>query len=78
MSGQAAIELSRLTKRYPGSAEPAVDALDLVIPAGEIVALVGPSGCGKTTTLKMINRLIEPTDGSVSIDGQPVDAMPAH
>jgi osmoprotectant transport system ATP-binding protein len=42
------------------------------------VALVGPSGCGKTTTLKMINRLIEPTAGTIEIDGRPANAIPAH
>ena len=59
--GPAMISLERLTKRYPGQAEPAVRELDLVVPQGEIVVLVGPSGCGKTTTMKMINRIIEPT-----------------
>ena len=78
MSAPAAIRLSALTKRYPGAARPAVDHLDLVIPPGEIVALVGPSGCGKTTTLKMINRLIEPTSGTIEIDGRPVDELPVH
>ena len=78
MSGPAAIRLSGLTKRFPGAATPAVDHLDLVIPAGEIVALVGPSGCGKTTTLKMINRLIEPTEGEIEIDGRPVRELPVH
>ena len=48
----------------------AVHDLTLEIPSGEIVILVGPSGCGKTTTLKMINRLIEPTSGTISIDGE--------
>ena len=78
MSGQAAIRLAGLTKRYPGSATPAVDHLDLVIPAGEIVALVGPSGCGKTTTLKMINRLNEPTSGTIEIQGRPAAERPVH
>ena len=78
MSGQAAIRLAGLTKRYPGAERPAVDALDLEMPAGEIVALVGPSGCGKTTTLKMINRLIEPTEGTIEIDGTPVGDLPVH
>ena len=78
MSGQAAIRLAGLTKRYPGAHRPAVDHLDLEIPAGEIVALVGPSGCGKTTTLKMINRLIEPTEGEIEIDGRPVAELPVH
>ena len=78
MSGQAAIRLAGLTKQYPGARRPAVDHLDLEMPAGEIVALVGPSGCGKTTTLKMINRLIEPTSGDIEIDGRPVHQLPIH
>ena len=48
----------------------AVHDLSLEIPSGEIVVLVGPSGCGKTTSLKMINRLIEPTSGAIAIDGE--------
>jgi osmoprotectant transport system ATP-binding protein len=73
-----AIRLDGLTKRFPGSPSPAVTALDLTIPTGELVALVGPSGCGKTTTLKMINRLIEPTDGTVWVGGTDVRSVPAH
>lgn len=66
----AEIVLDTVTKRYPGQAEPAVDGVSLTIPAGEIVVLVGPSGCGKTTTMRMINRLVEPTSGTVTIDGR--------
>lgn len=65
-----AIDLVGVTKEYPGQQKPAVDSVTLQIPAGEIVMLVGPSGCGKTTTLKMINRLIEPTRGSITIGGK--------
>jgi osmoprotectant transport system ATP-binding protein len=68
----AMIELERLGKRYPGQSVPAVDALDLTIAEGEIVILVGPSGCGKTTTLKMINRIIEPTSGTIRLQGEDV------
>lgn len=71
----AAIELENLSKRYPGSAEPAVDSVDMSVRAGETVVLVGPSGCGKSTTLKMINRLIEPTGGRIRIDGEDVTDM---
>ena len=75
----AMIELEGLGKRYPGRAVPAVDALDLTIAEGEIVILVGPSGCGKTTTLKMINRIIEPTSGTIRLQGEDVTrADPDH
>jgi len=66
------LELRALTKRYAGSARPAVDGLSLTVPAGALCVLIGPSGCGKTTALKMINRLIEPTSGHVLIDGADV------
>ena len=68
----AMISLQQIEKRYPGTAAPAVDGLSLDIAEGETVALVGPSGCGKTTTLKMINRLIEPTGGRLLLDGTDV------
>ncbi|GLZ11607.1 hypothetical protein Acsp04_18420 [Actinomadura sp. NBRC 104425] len=77
LSGGARIELDGLTKRYPGQDAPAVDNVSMDIPAGELVVFVGPSGCGKTTTMKMINRLIEPTSGSIRIGGRDVLAMPA-
>jgi osmoprotectant transport system ATP-binding protein len=68
----ASIQLDSVVKRYKGQQKPAVERLDLEIEAGEIVAFVGPSGCGKTTTLKMINRLIEPTEGRIFIGGRDV------
>lgn len=64
------IVLEEVTKRYPGSKVPAVDRVSMTIPAGEIVVFVGPSGCGKTTTMRMINRLIEPTSGKITIGGR--------
>ncbi|MPZ94227.1 MAG: betaine/proline/choline family ABC transporter ATP-binding protein [Propionibacteriales bacterium] len=66
------IDLVDVTKRYPGQQTAAVDNVSMQIPAGEIVVFVGPSGCGKTTTMKMINRLIEPTGGQILIDGDNV------
>ena len=66
------IDLDGVVKRYRGTTKPAVERLDLHIDAGDIVAFVGPSGCGKTTTLKMINRLIEPTEGRIFIGGRDV------
>jgi osmoprotectant transport system ATP-binding protein len=69
-----AIDLVDVVKRYPGQKKAAVEGLTLHIPAGEIVMFVGPSGCGKTTSLKMINRLIEPTSGSIKIAGEDIHA----
>ncbi len=66
------IELVDVTKTYRGQPEPAVERFSMRVPAGEIVVLVGPSGCGKTTTMKMINRLIEPTSGRITIGGTDV------
>ena len=66
-TGGARILLDGVTKRYDPNSAPAVDNITLEIPAGEIVMLVGPSGCGKTTTMKMVNRLIEPTSGRIFI-----------
>ena len=66
------IVLEAVEKVYPGSESPAVERLDMSIPKGEIVMLIGPSGCGKTTTLKMMNRLIEPTSGRIILDGDDV------
>ena len=66
------IQLDDLTKTFPGQKEAAVDKLCMDIPEGEIVVFVGPSGCGKTTTMKMVNRLIEPTGGRIVLDGEDV------
>jgi osmoprotectant transport system ATP-binding protein len=74
----AVVELDRVTKRYGGpGTPPAVDELSLTVPAGKIIVLVGPSGCGKTTTMKMINRLIEPSGGRITIDGEDIMRRPA-
>ncbi|MEJ7782525.1 MAG: ATP-binding cassette domain-containing protein, partial [Solirubrobacteraceae bacterium] len=78
-SAAASLELRELVKRYPGSDEPAVDRLSLEVPAGEICVLVGPSGCGKTTAMRMVNRMIEITDGDILLDGSSVtDRSPAE
>ena len=75
VTGRAAIvEFEHVTKHYDRravkrGAPGAVNDLSLVVPAGKICVLVGPSGCGKTTSLKMVNRLIEPTSGRILIDG---------
>jgi osmoprotectant transport system ATP-binding protein len=70
MPGQAAeLVFDEATKQYAARGEPAVDHLSLTVPAGEICVLVGPSGGGKTTALKLVNRLIELSDGDIRIDG---------
>ena len=61
------IKFENVTKIYPGTSSPAVDSLSITIPTGEICTIVGPSGCGKTTTMKMVNRLIEPTGGDIYV-----------
>jgi osmoprotectant transport system ATP-binding protein len=66
------ISLRNVSKDF-GSGANAVHDLSLEVPQGDTVVLVGPSGCGKTTTMKMVNRLIEPTSGSIEVDG--VDVM---
>ena len=71
--GDVAIRLENVTKSFDGASGAAVDNLSLDIENGSIIALLGPSGCGKTTTLRMINRLIEPTSGKIEING--VDVM---
>src|SRR5580698_7883987 len=65
------IELDRVTKRYSADSV-AVGELSFTVTDGELCVLVGPSGCGKTTTLRMINRLIEPSGGRILIDGDDV------
>lgn len=71
------IKLQQVTKQYEDGTI-AVHPMNLHIQKGEFFVLVGPSGCGKTTTLKMINRLIEPSSGSIEINDQQVNHMPVH
>jgi osmoprotectant transport system ATP-binding protein len=69
------IKFRGVSKTYAGSDRPVVNDLSFEILEGEICVLVGPSGCGKTTTMRMVNRLIEPTKGEILIDGEPNTAM---
>ncbi|NEC68364.1 betaine/proline/choline family ABC transporter ATP-binding protein [Streptomyces sp. SID9727] len=68
------IRFEHVTKRYADGTT-AVDGLSFEVAEGELVTLVGPSGCGKTTTMKMVNRLIEPTDGRIFLDGDDISAI---
>ena len=65
------IEFRQVSKTYPGSETPVVNDLSFEVLDGEICVLVGPSGCGKTTSMRMVNRLIEITEGEILIDGEP-------
>lgn len=69
-----AIRLEAVSKQYDDGTT-AVHELSLDVERGELVVLVGPSGCGKTTTMKMVNRLVEPTSGRVLLEGEDVAAM---
>src|SRR4051812_42498008 len=71
MSDLLAVELRKVSKVFAGNIQ-AVDHVTLQIPQGRVVALLGPSGCGKTTTLRLINRLEDPTSGEVLVRGQDV------
>src|SRR6201991_1264 len=64
------IEILNLSKAYAGSGTQAVAGLNLSVPEGEFLVLIGPSGSGKTTTLNMVNRLVEPDDGEIRIQGR--------
>lgn len=72
-SAESMIRLDGVKKQY-GDGTVAVQHLDLSVRTGEVCVLVGPSGCGKTTTMRMINRLVEPTSGTVYVDGKDVMA----
>jgi osmoprotectant transport system ATP-binding protein len=71
----AEVVFERVTKRYPGRTEPAVNELSLTVPAGEICMLVGPSGGGKTTALKLVNRLIDFDEGDIRIGGESIRSL---
>ncbi len=72
-AGEAlSVEFLEATKRYDGAATPAVDALSVSVPAGDICVLVGPSGCGKTTALRMVNRMVEISEGDIVVGGRSV------
>ena len=70
------IRFESVSKKYPDGTV-AVDELDVVAPSGQITVFVGPSGCGKTTSLRMINRMIEPTAGRIWLDDKDTGSLSA-
>jgi putative ABC transport system ATP-binding protein len=72
---QALVQLIDVTKRYPGSGQPALDRVSLRIAPGEAVAVMGPSGSGKSTLLNLIAGLDKPASGTVTVAGQRVDSL---
>src|SRR5215218_8584600 len=74
-AGGVMIEFNGVSKTYPGSERPVVNDLSFEVLEGESCVLVGPSGCGKATNLRMVNRLMEITEGELLIAGEPPTAM---
>ena len=74
----ALIEFEHVFKRYPGSSTAAVDDLNLHIKAGEFLTLLGPSGSGKTTTLMLLAGFEAPSEGTIRLDGAPIESLPPH
>jgi len=73
------VAFRRVTKRYPGASRPALLGLDLEVPSGEICVFVGPSGSGKTTAMRMVNRMVEISEGDILVGGRSVrDRTPAQ
>ncbi|MGH2374386.1 MAG: ATP-binding cassette domain-containing protein [bacterium] len=73
----SAIEIERVSQRFPGVARPAVDECTLTVKSGDLTVVLGPSGSGKTTLLKLINRLYEPDSGRILVAGTDVRFLPA-
>ena len=68
------LELKGLSKRYP-TGDLALNEVDLSVPAGQVLALIGPSGAGKSTLIRCINRLVEPSSGTVTLDGESLNGL---
>ncbi|RJX41297.1 ABC transporter ATP-binding protein [Paenibacillus pinisoli] len=72
----AAIVFDRVTKTFPKAPKPSVNETSLTVESGSFVTILGASGCGKTTLLKMVNRIIEPTSGTISLFGKDIRQQP--
>ncbi len=73
---QAKLSIVGLTKRYAPNLDPAIENLNMEVEEGHLVALLGPSGCGKTTTLRIVAGLMDPTAGSIKVDGKEITNTP--
>lgn len=73
---KAMLEIAGLSKRYP-TGDLALDNVDLKVPAGQVMALIGPSGAGKSTLIRCVNRLVEPTAGLITLDGEIITGLDA-
>ena len=70
MSAPSVVSLDRVTKRFAQGNVTALEGIDLALAAGEFVSLIGPSGCGKSTLLRVVGDLVEPTEGTISVNGK--------
>jgi osmoprotectant transport system ATP-binding protein len=73
----SAIRFENVFLKFPGASTPSVNGCSCEIESGQLVVILGPSGCGKTTLLKMVNRLYEPTSGTIYLDGTNIRKLPA-
>jgi osmoprotectant transport system ATP-binding protein len=73
LTAPATLEFRHVTKRYPGADVDVIQDLSFTVPAGEILVLVGPSGCGKTTAMRMVNRMVDVTEGEILVGGRSVN-----
>lgn len=68
----SAVRFENVTKKFPGASYPALDHMSFDVMPGELITILGTSGCGKTTLIKMVNRLYEPDDGAIYINGKAI------
>jgi osmoprotectant transport system ATP-binding protein len=78
LANSGKIVFERVSKSFPNETSPAVDQVSFRVAAGDLVVLLGPSGCGKTTLLKMVNRLYEPSEGEIWMDGKEIHSLPVN
>jgi ATP-binding cassette, subfamily C, bacterial CydD len=75
-AGKRPIVFTNVSYTYPGGSQPALEGISATIPAGKATAIIGPSGAGKSTLINLLLRFQEPSEGSITIDGKPIHAIP--